>query len=157
MKRDADEIWFLDLTGRKLKNRQSQRQVPIHRTLIEAGFVLYAQGLQQRGEVYLFPELPHDPAGALSSSRTFTKWWGMWCERNGGNYSGINDPNKTFHSFRHSFKRACRDAGLGEEIHDLLTGHKGVSVGRGYGQGAGLRILANAMEQVSYPSFPAHS
>lgn len=113
-----------------------------------------AQVARQRGEVYLFPELPHDPAEVLSSSRTFTKWWGMWCERNGGEGSGINDPNKTFHSFRHSFKRACRDAGLGEEIHDLLTGHKGASVGRGYGQGAGLKVLSEAIERVSYPSFP---
>lgn len=154
IKQDANGIWFLDLTDRKLKNRQSQRLVPIHCALIELGFVKYAQSIQQRGEIHLFPELPHDPAGALSSSRTFTKWWGVWCERNSEEGSRINDPNKTFHSFRHSFKRACRDAGLGEEIHDLLTGHKGVSVGRGYGQGAGLRILAEAIERVSYPSFP---
>nr|WP_160164168.1 site-specific integrase [uncultured Caulobacter sp.] len=154
VKQDVGGIWFLDLTGRKLKNRQSQRPVPIHRALIQAGFVRRAQVARQRGEVYLFPELPHDPAEVLSSSRTFTKWWGMWCERNGGEGSGINDPNKTFHSFRHSFKRACRDAGLGEEIHDLLTGHKGASVGRGYGQGAGLKVLSEAIERVSYPSFP---
>lgn len=155
VKQDAEGAWFVDLTGRKLKNRQSQRPVPIHKALIDAGFVKYALDMQRRGEAYLFPELPHDPTEALSSSRTFTKWWGMWCERNGGAGSGINDPKKTFHSFRHSFKRACRDAGLDEEIHDLLTGHKGVSVGRRYGQGAGLKILSAAMERISYPSFPA--
>lgn len=155
IKQDADGTWFLDLTGRKLKNRQSQRQVPLHTRLVEAGFIKHVEAVQRRGEVYLFPDLPHDPEGALSSSRTFTKWWGMWCARNGGEGSGITTPSKTFHSFRHSFKRACRDAGVGEEIHDLLTGHKGMQVGRGYGQGAGLRVLAEAMAKVSYPTFPA--
>ena len=44
------------------------------------------------------------------------------------------DPAKTFHSFRHTFKRACREAGLGEEIDNALTGHSGGGVGRSYGR-----------------------
>jgi integrase len=69
VKQDADGTWFLDLTGRKLKNRQSQRQVPLHTTLVEVGFIKHVEVVQGRGEVYLFPDLPHDPEGALSSSR----------------------------------------------------------------------------------------
>ena len=155
VKHDAEGGWFLDLTERKLKTKQSQRRVPLHKALIGAGFVTYAREQQRRPDAYLFPDLPHDPEGRLSSSRTFTKWWGLWCEANNGKAGKIATPDKTFHSFRHSFKRACRDAGLGEEVHDLLTGHKGMSVGRGYGQGASLKVLAAAMEKVSYPAFPA--
>ncbi len=154
IKHDAEGGWFLDLSERKLKTRQSQRRVPLHQTLIDVGFVTYAQEQQRRPDAYLFPDLPHDPEGRLSSSRRFTKWWGLWCGSNNGKTGKIASPDKTFHSFRHSFKRACRDAGIGEEVHDLLTGHKGASVGRGYGQGASLKVLAREMAKVAYPTFP---
>ena len=42
----------------------------------------------------------------------------------------MEDGGKVFHSFRHTFKRMARDAGLSEEMHDALTGHTGeVSAG----------------------------
>lgn len=46
----------------------------------------------------------------------------------------IDDPSKTFHSFRHTFKRACREAGITEEVHLAFTGHAGGGVGRSYGR-----------------------
>ena len=40
---------------------------------------------------------------------------------------------KVFHTFRHQFKRMCRDALLPEELHDALTGHSNKNnVGRSY-------------------------
>lgn len=39
--------------------------------------------------------------------------------------AGIEDRAKVFHSFRHSFKGMARDARLGKEVHDALTGHSG--------------------------------
>jgi hypothetical protein len=56
-----------------------------------------------------------------------------------------------FHSFRHTFKRMCRDAGIGEELHDALTGHSGGGVGRSYGGGFGLKALAEAMRGIEVP------
>lgn len=52
---------------------------------------------------------------------------------------------------RHTFKDACRRAGIAEEVHDALTGHSNGSVGRSYGLGVSLTVLAEAMETVSYP------
>jgi hypothetical protein len=51
-----------------------------------------------------------------------------------------------------SFKRMCRDAGIGEELHDALTEHSGGGVGRSYGGGFGLKVLAEAMEKMPVPS-----
>ena len=56
-----------------------------------------------------------------------------------------------FHSFRHTFKRMCRDAKIGEELHDALTGHSGGGVGRGYGAGFGLKPLAGALASIDVP------
>jgi hypothetical protein len=42
----------------------------------------------------------------------------------------------------------CRDAGIGEELHDALTGHSGGGVGRSYGGGFGLKAFAEAMKGI---------
>jgi len=56
-----------------------------------------------------------------------------------------------FHSFRHSFKDACRECGIEEAIHDALTGHSGGGVGRSYGgQMYPLPPLIKAMEKLKY-------
>ena len=120
--------------------------MPLHPRLIEIGFLGYRDSLDRDG--YLFPELPHDPENQLASTRGFSKWWGRWSDRN-----GFPDPELTFHSFRHTFKDACRNARIPTDTHDQLTGHKGVGVGRDYGEGSSLSTLAAAVAQISYPTF----
>jgi integrase len=144
-----DGVWLLDLRERTdLKNDDAApRPVPLHARLIATGFVKYAQ--RQAAGAFLFPELPHDPDNAEASSRMFTKWWGRWCDAN-----GLPDPSLVFHSFRHTFKQACRDAFLPEDLHDALTGHKGGSAGRGYG-GHTLATLNEGLNKVAFPTFPS--
>lgn len=152
-------IWFLDLRDRDLKNPQSRRLLPLHPEVIRLGFVQYAES-QAPG--WLFPELPHDDQlGAESeqtaaSTRLYSKWWGRWCTSRAGSVGvGLDDPRKRFHSFRHAFKRACREALIEEEVHDLLTGHKGGNpTARAYGRGASIMFLAEQIAKVRYPSFP---
>jgi integrase len=145
--RQETGVWVFDLTQRQLKTRESRRFVPVHPKVIQLGFLDYA--LSQTGE-WLFPDLPHDPDGRRASTRAYTSWFGRWCDAH-----GFTDPTQSFHSFRHTFKRACREAGVPEELHDLLTGHKGPpSVGRGYGRGVALPVLAREIAKVDYPTFP---
>lgn len=153
--KSEDGVWFLDLRSRKLKNKQSQRQLPIHPRVIALGFIEHARAQDQKG--HLFPDLPHDPTNEEASTRLFSKWWGRWCAANAETVGeGFDDPAKVFHSFRHTFKRACRGK-MEEEVHDLLTGHKGSdSSGRGYGRGMSLASLAEFLAKVDYPTF-AHA
>ncbi len=44
-----------------------------------------------------------------------------------------------------------RGAGIGEELHDALTGHSGGGVGRSYGGGFGLKALAEAIGRIEMP------
>lgn len=77
-----------------------------------------------------------------------SKWFGRYLRET----CDIRDANKVFHSFRHSFKRMTRDAGLPEEVHDALTGHSsGGGIGRQYGRGFSLEPLFRAVDQVSAP------
>jgi hypothetical protein len=50
--------------------------------------------------------------------KAWSKWFGRYIRS-----IGITDPAKVFHSFRHNFKDALRAAGVGQEVHDALTGH----------------------------------
>lgn len=154
--------WFLDLRHRTLKNEQSQRMLPIHPRIVRLGFIDYVR--RQPPGARLFPELPHDerpvlPKGGkrLASTRRFSKWWGRWCSANAATSGqGFDHPHKVFHSFRHTFKRAIREAGVSEEMSDLLTGHKGNDhSGRGYGQGVSVGVLALEIAKLDYPTFPA--
>jgi integrase len=149
--RQQDGVWFLDITtqsdddghDKRLKTDSSHRRVPLHPTLIRLGFPAYAGGAKGSR---LFPNLKADRTGKLTAA--FSKWWARHCDR-----IGLTDRRKVFHSFRHAFKDARRDAGLSEEIHDALTGHSG-GVGRRYGNGVALPRLAQEIARVGYPSFP---
>nr|WP_162233943.1 site-specific integrase [Brevundimonas sp. Leaf280] len=151
-----EEISFIDLTGRPLKglrrvkNASARRIIPIHDRLIALGFMKY---VAERKSGLLFPELDGD---AVKMSVKFGKWWGLWCENVAKvKGEGLDDPQKVFHSFRHSWKRAARMSDAKEEIHDLISGHKdGNSVARGYGRGVDLMTLKAAMDLIDFPAFP---
>src|SRR5262245_1643505 len=102
--------------GKRVKTRQSQRAVPVHPELVKLGFLDYVQDVQRtRGDdAWLFPLLAPDTNGV----KAWSKWFGRYIRD-----LGITDTAKVFHSFRHNFKDALRAAGIGQEVHDALTGH----------------------------------
>lgn len=108
-----------------LKNVASRRRVPVHDVLIQCGFLRYVA--RQPREGLLFPDLKANPRHKLGGY--FSNYFSHYLREQ----VGIQDRRKVFHSFRHTFKDACRDAGLDEEVHDALTGHSGAGAGRGYG------------------------
>jgi integrase len=143
MKRDG-AVWYFDVQPteeRRLKNMGSARRVPVHPMLIQRGFVDYVQSVPKGGR--LFPELRPGPHGVLTAS--FGKWYARFSDG-----CGIPDPRVTFHSWRHTFKTGCREAGVSEETHDYLTGHASVSVGRSYGRAPSLPVLAEAVSKIKY-------
>jgi integrase len=155
-------IWYFDFTSegedQSLKTASSARSVPVHAELIRLGFldVLAARVASQPNEAPLWPGLepPIDP-----KVKAWTKWFGRYLGAH-----VVDHPAKTFHSFRHTFKRACREAGLGEEIHHALTGHSGGGVGRRYGRerradgsfdrGISLQRLQGEINKIAYPNVP---
>ncbi len=168
--RAQDHIHFIHINtvsddgGRKkkVKTASSRRMVPLHSRIIEAGFLTYVGKLKERGEMYLFPEIDQtvkEPAGS------FGKWFDRFCARLAKMNrvppgTGIDSRTRTFHSFRHTFKRACRDAEISKDIHDELTGHAGVGdVGSTYGRTSdgrfSLKALDNTIQKVSFSGYVA--
>ena len=147
-----DGIHYIDINthdaGKSLKTKGSHRTVPLHSELIRLGLLKYVSHLKASKETQLFPLLSADDNGKLTAK------WSKWFGRYKGE-CGIEAPSrgmKDFHSFRHTFKRACRDANVSEEISDALTGHASASVGRGYGGGSSLKVRAEAINKLNYPA-----
>ncbi|MDQ2635098.1 MAG: site-specific integrase [Pseudomonadota bacterium] len=163
-------IAFIDFNDegddQNLKTATSARSVPIHRDLIAAGLLDYVAERAGRAMVEgpLWAEFT-SPIGPKA------KLWSKWFGRYLGEHS-VDSPSKTFHSFRHTFKRACREAGITEEVHHAFTGHAGGGVGRSYGRmrrsdgvmdrGISLERLKAEIDRVAYdglvlPRWKSHS
>ena len=129
----------------QLKNEHSRRNIPIHPVLMACGFLEHVKG---RGAGYLFPDLKINPRGKRSGY--FSNWFSGYLRKK----VGIKDTRKVFHSFRHTFKDACRQSGIEEAVHDALTGHKSVSVSRNYGNDQfPLEPLFNAIDAFELNKF----
>jgi integrase len=123
-----DGICFINLDheperGRWLKNSASRRQIPIHPRLIDLGLM----DLVEKANGRLFPEL--SSSGVRQQTASWSQWFGRYLRQ----VVGITDRRKTFHSFRHTFKDVCREAGVSKDVHDRLTGHASQDVGDQYG------------------------
>ncbi|WP_235189753.1 site-specific integrase [Methylotenera sp. L2L1] len=139
-----------DTPQKTLKNNSSKRRVPIHPELVRCGFLDYVSSMKDAGHSRLFPLLKSSPTRPLTAA--FSQWFGNH-KRKG---LGITDKRKTFHSFRHGFKDACRECLIPIELHDKLTGHKSAasyssSVGDGYGaENYPIKPLNTAMLMLRY-------
>lgn len=159
--REEGGVRFFDIRAREgdevdqeVKTLGSNRRVPVHPEIIRLGFLDYLEARKAAGGAMLFPDLKaRESTNQLLAS--WSQWWGRYAREH-----GVPDRDKSFHSFRHTFKAACRRAAIDVEIHDALTGHAGGGSGRGYGRdgsGAGadvepfpLTVLTAALEKISY-------
>ena len=114
--RKEDGICYLDIvghSGRRVKNLGSNRRVPVASALVILRLVYVQERRAQRKARCSTPR-----------HRRSVHWIGEHLRR-----IGIVDRRLVFHSLRGTFKTACRDAGVPQEVHDALTGHANGSVG----------------------------
>ena len=138
--REEDGITYIFIhadtaTGRRIKNKTSRRKVPVHPFLLNTGFLPgVGSGARQEedrrggGGGKLFPTLT---SKTDTLTAPFSKWWRRYTIS-----IGVYTPQKTFHSFRHTFKRTMRDAGIDGKLTDALQGHAGTSIADSYGRDA---------------------
>lgn len=134
-----------DETDKTLKTQSSHRRVPIHPELVRCGFLEYLGLMRKAKEKRLFPDIK-SKSDRLTDP--FSKWFNQqWLRKK----LGITDSRRVFHSFRHTFKDACRVSEIATELHDKLTGHASGNVGDSYGgEFYPLRPLANAISKLSF-------
>lgn len=147
-KSEKDASDRLEGSDKSLKTVDSTRVVPLHKNLVDLGFVEYVEALRKAGYDRLFPELKHDrikgygkPATSFFNERFFGKRLGI-----------ARDGTKTFHSFRHMFITKLWDLDFPEHIIAQLAGHaRGTTQSaRNYRKDAEVVRLMPFISQLSY-------
>lgn len=129
---------------KRLKTATSERYVPLHPALIEAGFLDFVEG--RDAKTRLFPDLQPGPKN--SYSHNFSKWFGAFKKR-----LGFVQRSLVFHSFRHGFRDACRDAEIAEETSRALGGWAAIDQATRYGNRGMVPVLDRAMRKIEFGDF----
>jgi integrase len=125
--------------AKSVKTTDSIRTVPLHKRVIELGFLDYVRTLKG---TKMFPMIEPDSRGRWSGD--YSKWFGRYRRS-----IGLDQRWTDFHSFRHTWKTAARGAELPEDYHDEISGHDSASVGRSYGR-IPIRVLKRALDKVRF-------
>jgi integrase len=145
---DAGEPGGDDADKKRVKTEAGKRFVPVHPELQRIGFLAFAEAMRRRGERRLFPELKPDALGYLSGP--FSKWFNDKRRFLGKLDMDVN--GVSFHSFRHNYRDALREAEIGLERVRALGGWRRDSDGEEaiYGKGLKAATLYREIERVRY-------
>ncbi|MCD2177288.1 site-specific integrase [Rhizobium sp. C1] len=131
------ETWIFDITeteeedgeeAKSLKTEGSQRVVPVHRELIDLGFLDYLESTRAQGHTRLFPQATRNSRGQMISD--FSRDFGRFLTKIGVK----NGRGVSLYSFRHGAMDAMRRAGYLDDQFNFIFGHgSGSKVTRGYG------------------------
>ena len=149
--KQKDGIWYFDLLDDEvvplLKDVGSPRHVPLHKALLDLGFI-DARVVGRRPESALFPEAVSHSEIARHGD-PFGKWF-LHFRR----FHGVDDPKLDFHSVRHTVISRLLDAGVPENHVEEICGHEGAgrrSEIASYDHGRLLGILKLAIDRLAIP------
>ncbi|PZO78279.1 MAG: hypothetical protein DI629_12430 [Mesorhizobium amorphae] len=132
-------------SDKRVKTAAGERFVPVHPEAVRIGFLAYVETMRQRGEVRLFPDLEAAKASGYLSD-VFSKWFARFLDK-----AGAKRPRTAFHSFRHSYRDALREADISAERVRALGGWSSGSTEDAYGSGPRASTLAADMAKVEFP------
>jgi hypothetical protein len=142
--------------GKRVKTRTSLRTIPLRSELLQLGFLEFACEAQQRRgtQGWLFPEIAPDRPGG---TKAWSKWFGRYLDDR-----GVTNPDKVFHSFRHTFMDSLRAGGVSDSLIYAVTGHsrRGGPAAAGESYGAkqmvrrfGIDRISAAITAAKFPEF----
>ena len=141
-----EELDHQEKSDKRVKNRASQRTVPIHPEILKIGFLDFVEKRREEGNPQrLFPEL-QTARSTGRYSHLFSKWFGRFLVSACG-----HKPKATFHSFRHHFRTALMNAGVSKEISEALGGWKSQSSSEYEYRHGQMSVLRKAIDKVEYP------
>ncbi|TJW44642.1 MAG: site-specific integrase [Mesorhizobium sp.] len=131
---------------KRVKTAAGHRFVPVHPELKRMGLLSFVADHRSKREpdASLFAELPLGTTGYRSDP--FSKFFGRFLDK-----VGITDPKKVFHSFRHNYRDALREADISIEKVRALGGWTTGNTEDDYGKGLRPSTLATAIKAVAYP------
>ncbi len=123
----------------KVKTLNANRQIPIHKRLVESGFLDYVSSTGEK----LFPEL---------TAKAVTRWFTAFRDRQ--KIPQIDDygNSKVFHSFRHTFVTKARGSGISVDLIQQVVGHEKVKTGvtDRYSHNQPLKVVMKVVDCIDY-------
>ena len=138
-----DGVWVFKIDevreGQRLKNNNSRRLIPIHRTLLDLGFIEFINNINHER---IFPELKQERDGFGTAA---SKWFGRFKTKLGFG-KGYD-----FHSFRHTVATQLKNADVSAVIAGELLGHgqNNITYDR-YGKSINIRKLEQVINILKY-------
>jgi integrase len=132
---------------KRVKTEAGHRFVPVHPELCRIGLMAYLDNRRANDKptAALFPELPLGSTGYRSDP--FSKYFARFLD-----HVGVSNPKKVFHSFRHNYRDALREADLSIERVRALGGWATGRTEDDYGSGLKPSTLAKDIKAIRYPA-----
>ena len=134
--------------GGRLKNAWSEREMPLHPTLVEQGFLDFARS---RGDGPLFYQRTSGDPERAHASKSVASRVAKWVRAQPGFQDERKDPS---HAFRHWFKTELGALGVQDSLADAIVGHGKKSVADRY-RHFDLTMKADVVRRVPVPIRPA--
>jgi integrase len=133
--------------AKRVKTAAGERWVPVHPALQRLGFLDHWEAAKQARHTRLFPDRSRGAGGYYSDP--FSSWFGRYLRRPMVN--AYVRYKQTFHSLRHNYRDALRDAEINGEMAAALGGwSRGRSASDDYGSGFTPERLYEAIKAVRY-------
>ncbi|AVC49091.1 site-specific integrase [Rhizobium leguminosarum] len=140
---------YFDLSKHKGKNTYSRREVPVHSTLIKAGFLNFVEEKRKSKDRALFPDVP--PGADGTQTVIFSKRFATFLRACG--IKGM-DAKTCFHMLRHTLKDALDRGQVPENYSEAIQGwSRRMKTSRSYGQGFEADTLKPWIEKAILPKF----
>lgn len=146
---DDNEAGADEADRKRIKTSAGKRFVPVHPELQRIGFLTFVAKARRGNDRRLFSELEPDKLGYLSGP--FSKWFNGR-DRFLGKLK-LAGTGVSFHSFRHNYRDALREADMSLERVRALGGWNRESAGEEnrYGFGLDPATLYKEVQKISYP------
>lgn len=144
-------------SGRRVKNHNSERLVPVCKRLLDMGFGAYVEHVRGLGATVLFPHLKAGATRTADPGKAQSRQFARYLD-----HLGIVDEQLVFHSFRHTGITTMHGRGVPLMDSELIAGHAAQALAQNTGtagrslQGwgatqTGTYIHAHAFEEAGEP------
>lgn len=156
-------VWVISISSsgaRQLKTVDSERLVPLHKVILEAGFLgFHQQRLDATGSSLSAPLFENIRVhGDLSPGHTASRWY-RGSDKDDKGYlgqCGLGEDELTFHGLRHTLINQFRRQKLDMLIGKALVGHADRSTTGGYGDCYPSYVLKEELDKIDFESSTAH-
>ena len=129
---------------KSVKNKGSNRIIPIHPKLLEMGFLYYVEFQRKEHKRKLF-DLTIIKGGKYNSQTQH--WFARYLDR-----IKITSKTKVFHSFRHTFETMATEKRIPPQYQNAICGWSEEGIGqRVYAHKKNMKVMLQEISKVSFP------